>query len=115
MHSICRAAARFRAERTLHSQKNGGASPTLQDNPSNSPDRPGRVRSRRRQAGSGHDRPARPASIPEGFPLTYLWTLASKPAGSTARVKSPTSTVTQFTVDVPNSAYVVRLSRSPTA
>lgn len=48
---------------------------------------------------------------PEAFPLVYLWTLVSKPAGSTATIQSPTSAVTQFTADRPG-AYVARLQVS---
>ncbi|WP_242353499.1 PKD domain-containing protein [Anaeromyxobacter sp. SG64] len=48
---------------------------------------------------------------PEGFPIAHLWTMVSRPAGSSARLQSPTSDVTQFTADVPG-AYVVRLQVS---
>lgn len=48
---------------------------------------------------------------PEGFPLAYMWTLVSGPAGSTAALQSPTSALAEFTADVPG-AYAVRLQVS---
>ncbi len=48
---------------------------------------------------------------PEAHPLTYLWTIVSRPAGSTATVANPIAAVTYFTADVVG-AYVVRLQVS---
>ncbi len=48
---------------------------------------------------------------PEAFPLTHLWSMVSRPAGSTAILQDPTSEVTRFTADVPG-LYVVRLQVS---
>lgn len=45
---------------------------------------------------------------PEGFPLVYLWTFVSRPAGSAATIQVPSAARTQFTADVPGT-YVVRL------
>jgi hypothetical protein len=110
MHSICRAAAVL-ALSALFACSDGGAKLPPTTNPSNRPP----------IAQAGFDRAVGKQAVvtldgtasvdPEGFPLTYLWMLASKPAGSTAQVQSPTSAVTQFTVDVPG-AYVVRLQVS---
>jgi chitinase len=110
MYSICRAAAVL-ALSALFACSDGGAKLPPMTNPSNRPP----------IAQAGFDRAVGKQAVvtidgtasvdPEGFPLTYLWTLASKPAGSTAQVQSPTSAVTQFTVDVPG-AYVVRLQVS---
>ncbi len=43
-----------------------------------------------------------------GDPLTYSWTLLSKPAGSAAVLENPTSVTPSFTVDLAGD-YVVRL------
>jgi chitinase len=48
---------------------------------------------------------------PEGRPLSYLWSLVSKPAGSRAVLRSATSSVSGFTADVPG-VYVARLQVS---
>ncbi len=48
---------------------------------------------------------------PEGYPLSYLWTLTSHPPGSLAAIQSPTSAVAGFSADV-EGAYVARLQVS---
>lgn len=48
------------------------------------------------------------SSDPNGAPLTYLWTLTSKPAGSDAAITDPTSAVTTFWNDGPG-IYVASL------
>jgi hypothetical protein len=45
---------------------------------------------------------------PNGDPLTYSWTLLTKPAGSAAVLANPTSVTPSFTVDLAGD-YVVRL------
>lgn len=110
MHSICRAAAVVALSALFACSDDGPKTPTT-INPSNRPP----------IAQAGFDRVVGKHAVvvldgtasvdPEGFPLTYLWTLASKPAGSTAQIQSPTSAVAQFTVDVPG-AYPVRLQVS---
>jgi hypothetical protein len=48
------------------------------------------------------------SSDPNGNPLTYSWTFQSKPAGSAAVLKKPTTVTPTFTVDR-DGDYVVRL------
>ncbi len=44
----------------------------------------------------------------DGDPLTYTWSLVSKPAGSTAALENPTAVAPQFTIDVAGE-YVAQL------
>ncbi len=44
----------------------------------------------------------------DGDPLTYSWSLTSKPANSTATIQNPTTVIPQFTLDVAG-PYVVQL------
>jgi hypothetical protein len=46
-----------------------------------------------------------------GYPLTYTWTLSSKPAGSAATLSSATSVSPTFTADLVG-AYVASLTVS---
>lgn len=48
------------------------------------------------------------SSDPDGDPLTFAWTLKSKPAGSTAVLSQPTSATPTFTPDVAGS-YLAKL------
>ncbi len=48
------------------------------------------------------------SSDPEGQPLTYAWSLTSRPAGSTAALDNPAAASPRFTADKPGS-YVAQL------
>jgi hypothetical protein len=48
------------------------------------------------------------SSDPDGDPLTYSWTLVSRPSGSDAALDDPASVMPSFVVDVPGT-YVIEL------
>jgi len=50
-----------------------------------------------------------PSVDANGYPLTYRWTLTSRPAGSTAALNTSTSAMPTFTADLPG-VYVATLS-----
>src|SRR5262249_38453289 len=48
------------------------------------------------------------SSDPDGDPLTFSWTIVSKPPGSSAQISDPTAVRPNFVADVVG-AYVIRL------
>ena len=51
------------------------------------------------------------SSDPDGDPLTFAWSVLSRPVGSTAEITSPNSAIASFTPDL-EGAYVVQLAVS---